>query len=85
MSKIVVVNFMTVDGVIQSVLSADEDRKAGSNWTRTWSPAEPAPRTSIGQKQSAARRLTGHPTINIGLPTSTSSVSGGAVDLRQWT
>jgi len=26
MSKIVVVNFMTIDGVIQSVLSADEDR-----------------------------------------------------------
>jgi dihydrofolate reductase len=28
-SKIVVVNFMTVDGVIQSVLSADEDREGG--------------------------------------------------------
>jgi dihydrofolate reductase len=29
MSKIVVVNFITVDGVIQSVLSADEDREGG--------------------------------------------------------
>jgi dihydrofolate reductase len=29
MSKIVVVNFMTLDGVIQSVLSADEDREGG--------------------------------------------------------
>lgn len=29
MSRIVVVNFMTLDGVIQSVLSADEDREGG--------------------------------------------------------
>ena len=29
MSRIVVVNFMTVDGVVQSVLSADEDREGG--------------------------------------------------------